>query len=372
MIKKISAINFKAFKSIDLGLKSLNLLSGINGTGKSSIIQVLLLLRQTFQINKGFEDELNLKGRLVNIGLARDAISKYRSNSSLEFDLNWGEDDSLNCKIQYNQGISKLSILPASYSFAEGVDEKSLFNNNFEYLNALRITPNTSYEFSTYDVVKLDSLGEHGQFTLHYLDIFGSKDIDIENLMHPETENEDKSLLGQTDLWMSYISPGLNIRPSTNLNAELSQVTFSFKSGEHRTDDFKPKNVGFGITYTLPVIVAVLKSKPGDLLIIENPESHIHPRGQVWLGELFARAAESGVQIVIETHSDHIMNGIRYAAKKNLITSSNVKFYFFDRDVNSTEHISFVREPVLHQNGKVGNWTDGFFDSWDDIVFKLI
>lgn len=83
------------------------------------------------------------------------------------------------------------------------------------------------------------------------------------------------------------------------------------------TNEYTPQNVGFGISYSLHVITAILKAKDGDLIIIENPESHVHPRGQAELGKLIALAAINNIQIIIETHSDHIINGIRVAVKEN-------------------------------------------------------
>ncbi|WP_180834594.1 AAA family ATPase, partial [Vibrio parahaemolyticus] len=65
----------------------------------------------------------------------------------------------------------------------------------------------------------------------------------------------------------------------------------------------------------LPIVLALLVTKPGGLVIIENPEAHLHPKGQSYLGRLIQRTAEAGVQVIIETHSDHLLNGIRVAAR---------------------------------------------------------
>ncbi|MCQ4437669.1 AAA family ATPase, partial [Clostridioides difficile] len=81
-------------------------------------------------------------------------------------------------------------------------------------------------------------------------------------------------------------------------------------------------NVGFGITYVLSIITLVLSAEPGDILIIENPEAHVHPRGQIELGKFLALASKSGIQIIVETHSDHIFNGMRLFIKNNRMPSS--------------------------------------------------
>ena len=372
MLKNITIKNFKAFRKASLGLSNINVFAGLNGMGKSSFIQVLLLLRQTYLVNKRFENDLILQRDLINIGLGADAMSKYRTDNKLEFEIIWKNENSLSCLVEYTPEIANLNILPAKFHYKLQGEDTALFNNRFEYLNALRITPDLRYDFSTYDIEKLDSLGVNGQYTVHYLSKYGSKDIRLKGIIHPQTQNNDFTLLGQLDLWMSYISPGLKVSPEADENTELSNVSFSFEMQQGRTDEFKSRNVGFGITYVLPVVTAILKAKSGDLIIIENPESHIHPRGQVWLGELFALAGENGVQLIIETHSDHILNGIRYAAKQEKVKAEKVKLFFFDRDINSEEHITIIKEPRMNQKGKIDNWHEGFFDTWDDIVYKLI
>ena len=81
------------------------------------------------------------------------------------------------------------------------------------------------------------------------------------------------------------------------------------------SSEYRPTNVGFGITYALPIVVSALSARPGSLLIVENPEAHLHPRGQVKMGELLCQASEAGIQVLIETHSDHVLNGIRLAVR---------------------------------------------------------
>lgn len=87
------------------------------------------------------------------------------------------------------------------------------------------------------------------------------------------------------------------------------------QEGNIGADYFTAQNVGFGISYVLPIVLALVKAKKGELIILENPEAHLHPRGQRKMGELIARAAQGGVQVIVETHSDHILNGIRFVCK---------------------------------------------------------
>ena len=133
----------------------------------------------------------------------------------------------------------------------------------------------------------------------------------------------------------------------------------------------RPVNVVYGITYVLPIIIAVLKAKKDDLIILENPEAHLHPKAQRLIGELLVKAASTGTQIILETHSDHILNGIRISAKKNYINAEKVKFFFFLReDIGSKFNVN-VYSPVLNQQGDIDVWPEGFFDEWDNALAEM-
>jgi predicted ATPase len=106
------------------------------------------------------------------------------------------------------------------------------------------------------------------------------------------------------------------------------------------------------------------------LLLLENPEAHLHPQGQVALGELLALAASDGVQIVVETHSDHLLNGVRLAVKREKIRCIDTAIHFFSRSVDTGD--STVQSPVVMSNGRLSNWPDGFFDQWDKSLEALV
>jgi predicted ATPase len=130
--------------------------------------------------------------------------------------------------------------------------------------------------------------------------------------------------------------------------------------------------VGFGITYVLPVLVAVLSSSPGSIVLVENPEAHLHPRGQVQVGELLARAANAGVQVIVETHSDHVLNGIRGAVHSGIIDPKSLAIHYFSRiEVEGRVH-SIVESPVIDKDGRFDRWPEGFFDEWDKSLERLL
>jgi predicted ATPase len=96
----------------------------------------------------------------------------------------------------------------------------------------------------------------------------------------------------------------------------------------------------------------------------------LHPQGQAALGELMARCASDGAQIIAETHSDHLLNGVRLAVKRRLIKSSDVVLHYFSRSIETGE--ASVQSPAVLDSGRLSNWPGGFFDQWDKDVDALL
>jgi predicted ATPase len=96
----------------------------------------------------------------------------------------------------------------------------------------------------------------------------------------------------------------------------------------------------------------------------------LHPQAQAALGELMARCASDGVQIIVKTHSDHLLNGVRLSIKRKIIERLSVALHFFSRDVQVGE--ASVQTPAILENGRLSNWPNGFFDQWDRDVEALL
>jgi predicted ATPase len=116
----------------------------------------------------------------------------------------------------------------------------------------------------------------------------------------------------------------------------------------------------------------VLASPPGTLILIENPEAHLHPKGQAKMGELLALAASCGVQVVIETHSDHVLNGIRLAVHGGKLDPKDVQLHYFQRQEKQGQAFTEVVSPRIDRNGRIDKWPDGFFDEWDKSLDALL
>ncbi|MCX6579870.1 MAG: DUF3696 domain-containing protein [Candidatus Aminicenantes bacterium] len=369
-ITSIYIKNFKAFKEAELYPAGLTLLTGLNGMGKTTIIQSLLLLRQSHEKNTLAKTGLSLNGPLVLIGTGKDAFCWNSEDNHIYFELEWDRQFEASFDFFYSpesdmQALKDFKCSPDFHPF-----DTSLFNLNFKFLKAQRFFPQIFFPRSVYDVEQRHTLGIIGEYTAHFIAVNQRQHIVIKELKHPSVKN--LTLLSQLDAWMSEISPGVSLSATIYNDMNMVKLGYKFETAEGFTEEFNALNVGLGLTYVLPVITAILSSKPGDLLIIENPESHLHPAGQAAIGKLCALAAEAGVQIFLESHSDHILNSIRAAVKKKIISPENVAVYFFERDVNAREHKVAVIQPIIDENGRLDKNPSGFFDEWGKQLDELI
>jgi predicted ATPase len=150
---------------------------------------------------------------------------------------------------------------------------------------------------------------------------------------------------------------GLIVQQIPNTNS----VSLGLRSSPE-TDHFRPVNVGFGLTQVLPIVVAALSAKPEDILLIENPEVHLHPAGQMLMGRFLAEVAHAGVQVVVETHSDHVLSGVRRIIKASQLKADRVAIHFFRP---RSEGVTQVVSPSIDPSGSIDEWPDGFFDQFD-------
>lgn len=369
MLNYLSLENFKSIKDENFELTKLNIFTGFNGMGKSSALQSLLLLRQSHDKHMLPNIGLSLTGEYVRIGIGRDLLYIGANEEQIKIEAYWDES-SLELYFNYNENSDMQPIIESS-SIIEGEPfSESLFESNFQYLSAERISPKSVYDVSEFAVNQKRSLGIKGEYTAHFLSQHGEERLFIDELQHPQATSPH--LIDNLNAWMSEITPGVKI--ITKLIPEINQASlhYQFASATEYTNEFRPENTGFGLTYVLPVVTSLLCSKPGDLLIIENPESHLHPSGQSLVGKLISLASENGVQIIIETHSDHIINGIRAAVKNEYLSTDNVVIYFLSRDLTSHEHCTSVEKIQINQNGRIDSWPDGFFDEWDKSLNILL
>lgn len=361
MITQVKLKNFKAFEEQQLQFKPLTLLSGLNSTGKSSVLQSLLLLRQSYQQKLLPEVGLALNGDLVCIGTAQDALFADAKENSIGFEVLWEDGIQGKWDFSYSSDTDVLGL--ASQPNTLTIYESSLFSDHFHYLQAERIGPRTYLEISDFQVRQHRLLGTKGEYTAHFLSIYGRKNIPNSTLKHPE--EDDLNLNLQVEAWIGEVSPGTRLEINSNPALDLVSLQYSYGL----SNPYRATNIGFGISYTLPIIVAILASEPGTLILIENPEAHLHPKGQVKMGELLSLAASSGVQVVVETHSDHVLNGIRLAVHGGKLAPKDVQCHFLSR---TKQGMTEVISPHIDRHGRIDQWPDGFFDEWENSLDALL
>ena len=365
MIKQIEIKNFKSIKKADVNVSNLNLLMGLNGMGKSSFIQTLLLLMQSDKLEEGVID---LNGILAQIGQGRDALYQYAEEEKIVFELTFDGQPKYSWRFGYQKDKEKLT---AEHGYSK--DQMSFFRKKtspFQYIPANRIGPMDIYEASSVVVSDKKQLGLLGEYAAYYINVFGQEQIVHEQLRHSKASSTN--LLSQINTWMKEISPGVSI--NTKYVPEVNKVIldYQFDLQNDKTNSFRPKNVGFGISYVLPIVLALLTAEEGKIIIIENPESHIHPRGQAELGKLISLAASIGAQLFIETHSDHILNGIRVAVKDNWVDKLKVNVMYFEKTTNEKEQFTKITQILVDRNGTLSEYPKDFLDEWSNQISQLI
>jgi len=387
-IEQVKVQNFKSLKNISIKLSNLTLLTGVNSSGKSSFIQTLLLLKQNAENIKMFIlfssflnetkdkgittrfDEMkksippfSLDGEYITLGEGKSLLYQDVFNELINIELIYSDGQALkvsfdtdsNCTAEQNSPTNKEQAL-----------EFNIFGN-FHYIRTDRAIPSITYPLSVKHI-KNNSIGFNGEYATHYLAENRHQILKIKQLKHPITTTEQ--LLENVSAWLGEISSGISISATIHEQLQMASLTYQYEYDEQTTAQYTPLNVGFGITYVLPIIVAILKSEPGELLIIENPESHLHPAGQSKIAELCSIAASNGVQIIIETHSDHFLNGVRVAIKKELLQPDDSQIYFFQKSENNLETITTALN--IDKEGRIDEWPKGFFDEWDNKLNELL
>ncbi|MCI8748568.1 MAG: DUF3696 domain-containing protein [Lachnospiraceae bacterium] len=361
MIKEIHVKNFKCFEDFLLPVKNINVLTGINGMGKSTIIQSLLLLRQSFRKNGNMKG-LDLNGGYISLGNAKDVL--YEKADDDKLGLGFTDETG---KYFWEYAYSPESDFMPVLNKCGNINETGIFGSGFSYLSAYRIQPQDLYGIQNEEETKHKEFGNSGKFALQYLDAYGDKEITNKNVVI--NDKMGNSLRNQVRVWLNMISPGVSPQVTVNMQLRNLELRYEFIEGRNKTEFYKSVNVGFGITYVLPLIIAILSAEKGDIIIIENPEAHIHPAGQRMLGELISCAGAGGVQLIIETHSDHIINGLRLSVKKQAVSPEDIELSFFYKERG---YCHMCVHPQILQDGRLDCWPEGFFDEWDKALYEMI
>ncbi|MFZ4502456.1 MAG: DUF3696 domain-containing protein [Methylovulum sp.] len=366
MLTRLDLKYFKCFERLHLPLAELTLLTGTNASGKSSVLQALVLLHQTMQEHE-WSNRLMLNGDSIKLGTVSDVVDKVHGRTTFEIglldndqEILWsfiGERSEMSMAVDSVFFNKKLNEAPNNLRFLlpTSDDNKSLAQRlrNLTYITAERIGPREVYPLEDQQVASVvGPAGEHAISVLHW----GRDEPVLNGLVIDGVINKR---LHQVEARMKQFFPGcgLDVQPIPNVNAVTVELRTSEATGFHR-----PIHVGFGLTQVLPIVIAALSTAKEDILLIENPEVHLHPAGQALMGQFLAEVASAGVQVIIETHSDHVLNGVRRFVKSGRIKPEQLAIHFFRPNANNLDQ---VVSPQMDATGNIDTWPDGFFDQFD-------
>lgn len=402
MLNRITLSNFKCFKQrTQIDIERINLFTGINGRGKSTALQSMLLMRQSLEHNRNSR-QIILNGECIEIGNFEDLKNSSTSiGESILLSFGYSKDDN-NIEItyylnetEYDKTVAEISKIFVSGKLNNSEIEFSLLNkkegifikykekkqeficnsffdlfidnstssseieeisrilnfNKIHYVSADRIGPQDFYPKTSFK--DFPNVGSKGQFTINLL--FKMKDHQVYDNLFIQ-KDAPNYLLDQTQAWLSFIFKGGKLNIS---DTEANILTLGMNHDGSSTF-YKPSNLGFGYSYILPIIVSGLLAGKEEILIVENPEAHLHSSSQSRLIKFLAMVSANGVQVFIETHSDHVLNALRVYIKQGEIESDDLNVYYFQSDKQQ----QIIPIPIL-ENGRIETWPTGFFDQMD-------
>ena len=396
MLEYISFKNYKCLSGKPFALKNLNIFTGYNGRGKSSVIQAILMLSQSVkQADANGLQQLHVNGQFVKLG-DFDELLYDDDDLSLEFimkmhdakrelkDVVLGYEMSENdfkvgtlhtCMIGGEDYFSQPSAFVQEAIVTKGRMLQQLPHylnelfdpKNVHYVSANRMGPVSFVERK--ESPEYHSVGANGDMTINTLYTYKES---MDPAMNVSSKDATIYTLQEaTAQWIDYIMSGDN--GAVAVDDGTDKIKGKKRSSVLRLDfvqkdrSFHSYNVGFGFSYILSIVVTALIAKAGNIVIVENPEAHLHPEAQLRLTELLVWLASRGVQVFIETHSEHVMNAVRLAVLKEEfdIRNDQIGVFFFDSDYSK-------RDLKIEKNGRINDWPSRFFDQYQHELAEIL
>lgn len=373
MINSINIQGFKCFnKATDIPFSRINILYGKNGRGKSTIAQSLMLLAQTMQANNGIS-ELHLMGKLVELGTFYDVV-----NRSMQEPKNFSitiKTESETIELGFCEHHEKPQMACLNRFIFNGLnrfDVRSTSDEQDSQNNPSYINPTSDVTFlQKIKLLQYVSAGRLGpqnyserrdSLDASWYGVKGEYIINVLANKGEEFQNKIRSVLSE-------VLSGATLKTVTKDSERIELYMDSVNSGQ----EYRPTNVGFGYSFVLPVIVAALLAPKGSILIIENPEAHLHPGAQSRLTKfLIEIAQQNDIQLFIETHSDHVVNGLRIAMKQKFCNMKpcDAEIAFFSHNEDTSEPT--VEIIKCDEFGELSSYPDDFLDEWTNQLINLV
>ena len=369
MLTSLQLKQFKCFSSTRLSLRALTLLSGPNSSGKSSVLQALVLLHQTMREHE-WSTRLALNGSTIRLGTVTDVVNRNDGRYELEIGVedeqllyNWhfaGERRDMSMqvvKVEVGRDqterpeVLRHLLPPVSDAVIQPLAARL---RKLTYISAERIGPREVYPLD--DRQSGGLVGPKGENTVSVL-YWGQEESVLSGLAVDDVSN---TRLRQVQAHMGKLFPDCRVSLAHVPRTSAVVLRLSTSSSQ---EYYSPIHTGFGLTQVLPIVVAALSEVVGGIMLVENPEIHLHPAGQAAMGAFLAEVANAGVQVIVETHSDHVLNGIRRAVRMQHIKNEQVAIHFFGS--SRPDGGAQVVSPTLYSNGNISDWPRGFFDQFD-------
>ena len=373
MISALEIRNFKCFDHLRLSFSRLTLLTGFNGGGKSSAIQPLLLLGQGLRESPQ-PQAFALNGPLVHLGTVADVLPVHAGESNIEFTV-FGPRAEAAWTLGTRAGDRFLRVAGSGENGSVDQGQSPLVGAAGEsgsrivaalatltYLSAVREGTADAYPIPDSVGEAFGDVGVDGRFAAYWYDKFVDNEVPAA-LCHPS--EPATSLRKQLDAWIGTLFPGA--QANVQMIPSVSLLSLQFRLSEIGAW-IRPSNIGYGLTYAFPILVALLTSRQPQILVVDSPEAHLHPSAQSQIGRLLAFFAAAGVQVIVESHSDHLLNGARLAVKEGILSRSDLQIHFFK---GPTKEGHGVISPSLDSEGRIDEWPDGFFDQSEKDLSRL-
>lgn len=370
-----------------LDLAPLTLLAGANNAGKSSFLGALLAFCQSEQLAS--RHQLHLKGEWVDLGPFDELVSPDRDSFSIgiegnvdgsELSVVWDFVETANRvlpvarvrRIQASVGADDVSFSVApdgSISDGEPASNqllhpgallrptKALTELVLLPFRAGRVLAVGPYRAPPEPIAPYRSgimgtlVGRYGQYSA---DAFSQRRTDDTDVLPPNGPRTEDTISRAMDAWWSYVlGDEITVQVS-----EERRLGFSVRLDTSGIADRSFGQVGFGLSQLWPILVAGLVSRPGDLVIVETPEAHLHPGAQHRVARLFVELAKRNRQVIVETHSEHVVAAGCLAVKETQLEPADLALSFFSQVRGETN----VERIPVDRSGRKLVVPEGFFD----------
>ncbi len=252
MLQELILNNFKCFENLHIDFSTVNILTGLNGMGKSTVMQSILLLAQSKK-SISSEEVLSIKGKYVDLGTGQDILFEKAEKDEIGIEIRT-ENEEERFLFEYQPEADELPLRKISSEL--GASKISGWADRLFYLSAYRIEPQFLYHIENEKDISERHFGKNGEYAIQYLKLHGGDDVANQEVVIGDRNKT--TVADQVRAWLDIISPGVSPMIHIDMSSRTAELKYEYIEGRDKTNSYKSVNVGFGITYVLPIIVALV------------------------------------------------------------------------------------------------------------------